>query len=65
MKPQWLSGNVTLAPTLRKETKRLLDGGVGALPKVLVAYMRRLCCLLTQPAVKQHSLHEHWANMRA
>ena len=38
-KSQQLRENVYLAPTLRRETKRLLDGVVGPLPKVLEAYM--------------------------
>ena len=37
--PHRLRENVYLASTLRRETKRFLDGGVGALPKVLEAYM--------------------------
>ena len=38
--PQRLRENVYLAPTLRREIKKkLLDGGVTALPKVLEAYI--------------------------
>jgi hypothetical protein len=34
-----LRENIYLAPTLGRETKMFLDSGVGALPKVLEAYM--------------------------
>ena len=44
--------------------KRLLDGGVGALPRVLEAYMGEVVWP-HPPGAKRQGLHGHWPEVRA
>ena len=44
--------------------KRLVDGGRGALPKVLEAYMGEVVWLHL-PEAKRQGLHGHWPNVKA
>ena len=40
-----------------------LDGGVGALSKVIKAYMGEVVWLPNPPKAERHNLHEHCPNM--
>jgi hypothetical protein len=51
-------------PQLLVEDKRFFDGGGGALPKVLEAYMGEM--VWPHPfEAKWQGLHGHWPNMEA
>ena len=63
VQPERLKENVYLAPILNRETKGFSDGGVGALPEVLEAYVGEVVWPHPSEA-KQHGLHGHWPNVR-
>jgi hypothetical protein len=51
-----------MAPILSRD-KKFLDGGGGAPPKVLEAYMGEAVWLPNPPEAERQGLHGHWPNM--
>ena len=53
-----------LGPNSWQKDKRFFEGQVGALPKVLDAYMGEVVWP-NPPEEERHGLHGHWPNVRA
>jgi hypothetical protein len=58
-------GKCLLGPKSWQRDKSFLDGGEGALPKVLEAHMGEAVWPPNLPEAERHSFHGHWPNMGA